>query len=258
MSSISSPPYQIRACTSFADFLACLEMQRTVWQFSDLDITPLRSFVITQQNGGFTLGAFAESDGRLLGFAHALAAFDEQQQPYYYSQMLAVAPELQNSGIGMQLKFAQRQWALARGLSLMVWTFDPVQSRNAYLNIVKLGGVVRKYKVNYYGNYSTSALHRGLDTDRVLAEWWLQSPRVSLAAAAGKVANPPDPVATIEVPWDMEALKAHNLEDARVWQQKIRTAFVQYLQEGLYCAGFVRGTAEMPSQYLFYPDKKPH
>ena len=131
---VSSPNYQIRDCESFADFAACIQMQREVWQFSDLDITPLRSFVITRNNGGFTLGAFAESDGRLLGFAHALAAFDETRTPFYYSQMLAVAPELHNSGIGMQLKFAQRQRALARGLPLMVWTFDPLQSRNAYLN----------------------------------------------------------------------------------------------------------------------------
>lgn len=254
MASTSSPAYQIRPCRSFDDFLACLEMQRTVWQFSDLDITPLRSFVITQQNGGFTLGAFAEDNGRLLGFAHALAAFDEQRQPYYYSQMLAVAPELQNSGIGMKLKFAQRAWALQHGLSLMVWTFDPVQSRNAYLNIVKLGAVVRKYKVNYYGNYSTSTLHRGLDTDRLLAEWWLASPRVQQAEALGSSENPPAPVATIEVPLEMEALKARDLDEARRWQEKIRTAFVQYLHDGLYCAGFVRGTAETPSQYLFYPD----
>lgn len=258
MTTIPSPSYQIRPCNNFADFLACIEMQREVWQFSDLDITPLRSFVITQQNGGFTLGAFAESDGRLLGFAHALAAFDTQRQPYYYSQMLAVAPELQNSGIGMKLKFAQRQWALERGLPLMVWTFDPVQSRNAYLNIVKLGAVVRKYKVNYYGNYSTSTLHRGLDTDRLLAEWWLESPRVALAETAGKSENPPDPVATIDVPLDMEAIKARDLEEARLWQENIRTRFVQYLQDGLYCAGFVRGTADVPSQYLFYPDQESH
>ena len=130
-----SPTYRLRACVSFEDFVACINMQREVWQFSDLDITPLRSFVITQQNGGFTLGAFAENDGRLLGFAHALAAFDEQRQPFYYSQMLAVAPELRNSGIGVALKLAQRQHALKRGIPLMVWTFDPLQSRNAYRSI---------------------------------------------------------------------------------------------------------------------------
>lgn len=258
MSSLSSSNYSIRDCASLEDFVACINMQREVWQFADVDIMPLRSFVISRNNGGFTLGAFAEGEGRLLGFAHALAAFDEQLRPFYYSQMLAVAPELRNSGIGMKLKLAQRQRALERGLPLMVWTFDPLQSRNAYLNIVKLGGVVRKYKVNYYGNYSSSTLHRGLDTDRLLVEWWVNAPRVNaIAEAAGTAENPPDPIATIEVPFEIEQMKTHDLEEARAWQQKIRTAFVAHLDAGLYCAGFIRGTAERPSQYLFFPDNDP-
>ena len=136
----------------------------------------------------------------------------------------------------------------------MVWTFDPLQSQNAYLNIVKLGGVVRQYKVSYYGNYSTSALHRGLDTDRLLVEWWVNSPRVNAIATAGKIENPPDPVATVEVPFDIEQMKTHNLKEARAWQHSIRRAFAEYLAAGLYCAGFARGTAHKPSQYLFYPD----
>ncbi|MBS1806892.1 MAG: GNAT family N-acetyltransferase [Acidobacteria bacterium] len=241
---------------SFENFIACIEMQREVWQFSDLDITPLRSFVITRNNGGFTLGAFAENDGRLLGFAHALAAFDDQRQAFYYSQMLAVAPELHNSGIGMALKLAQRQRAVERGIPLMVWTFDPLQSRNAHLNIIKLGGVVRTYKVNYYGRYSTSTLHRGLDTDRLLVEWWVSSPRVNAIATSGKIENPPNPIATVEVPFDIEQIKERNLEEACAWQLKIRNAFEQHLAAGLYCAGFVRGTAEQPSQYLFYEDQE--
>ncbi len=193
----------------------------------------------------------------LLGFAHALAAFDETRTPFYYSQMLAVTPELHNSGIGMKLKFAQRQRALTRGVALMVWTFDPLQSRNAYLNIVKLGGVVRQYKVDYYGNYSTSILHRGLDTDRLLIEWWVNSPQVSaIADNTGKPENPLVSTATIEVPFDIEQMKKHSLEEARKWQHKIRAAFAQHLGAGLYCAGFARGTADTPSQYLFYPDPK--
>lgn len=251
-----SPSYQIRDCLSLDDFAACINLQREVWQFSDLDITPLRSFVITRNSGGFTLGAFAESDGRLLGFAHALAAFDEERRPFYYSHMLAVAPELQNSGIGVELKFAQRRCALERGIPLMVWTFDPLQSRNAYLNIVKLGAVVRKYKVNYYGNQSTSALHRGLDTDRLLAEWWVGSARVSaIAEAAGKVETPTAPIASVEVPFDIEQIKTRDLDEARAWQLKIRSEFEQHLADGLYCADFVRGDADTPSRYLFFRDE---
>jgi predicted GNAT superfamily acetyltransferase len=251
-----SPSYQIRDCLSLEDFAACLNMQREVWQFSDLDVTPLRSFVITRNSGGFTLGAFAESDGKLLGFAHAQAAFDEQQQPFFYSQMLAVSPHLQNSGIGVELKVAQRRRAIERGIPLMVWTFDPLQSRNAYLNIVKLGAVVRKYKVNYYGNQSTSALHRGLDTDRLLAQWWVNSSRVTaIGEAAGKIETQARAVASVEVPFEIEQIKARSLDEARDWQLKIRAEFEQHLAAGLYCADFVRGNAEKPSQYLFFPDQ---
>ena len=238
------------------DFAACLNMQREVWQFADLDITPLRSFVITRNSGGFTLGAFDESDGRLLGFAHALAAFDERRQPFFYSQMLAVAPHLQNSGIGVALKFAQRRRAIERGVPLMVWTFDPLQSRNAYLNIVKLGAVVRKYKVTYYGNQSTSALHRGLDTDRLLAEWWVSSSRVAaIAEASGKSETQPQASASVAVPFEIEPIKSRSLDEARNWQLKMRAEFEQLLTAGLYCADFARGTAEKPSQYLFFKDK---
>ena len=252
----SSPSYQIRDCVTLEDFADCLNMQRDVWQFSDLDITPLRSFVITRNSGGFTLGAFAENDGRLLGFAHALAAFDEQRQPFFYSHMLAVAPHLQNSGIGLQLKFAQRQRAVERCVPLMVWTFDPLQSRNSYLNIVKLGAVVRKYKVNYYGNQSTSALHRGLDTDRLLAEWWVDSPRVrAIAESSGKVETQATASASVAVPFEIEQIKARSLDEARAWQLKIRAEFEQHLAAGLYCADFVRGTADTPSQYLFFKDE---
>ncbi len=256
MSLTYSPGHQIRDCASFEDYSACVDMQREVWQFSDLDITPPRSLVITKNSGGFTLGAFADEDGKMLGFAHALAAFDDRLQPYYYSHMLAVKPELQNSGIGMKLKFAQRQRALQLNVPLMVWTFDPLQSRNAYLNIVKLGGVVRKYKVNYYGHHSTSALHRGLDTDRLLIEWWVNSPRVrAIANHAEEDHMPSAPLAFVEIPFDIEQIKARHLAEAQEWQLKLRSAFQQYLSEGLYCAGFERGTPEKPSRYLFFQDK---
>src|SRR5262245_41481186 len=172
------PEFMIRQCVTLEEFDACLQMQRDVWQFSDLDVTPLRSFVITRRGGGFTLGAF-DASNKLLGFAHGLAAFDEKLRPYYYSQMLAVDPQFQNAGIGVRLKLAQRDHALKTGVPLLTWTFDPLQSRNGYLNLVKLGGVVRRYLVNYYGARSSSAFHRGLDTDRLFVEWWVRSPHVA-------------------------------------------------------------------------------
>ena len=255
MTSELKPEYTIRDCTSFDDFAACIKLQRSVWQFSDLDITPMRSFVITKHSGGQTVGAFDKS-GKLLGFAHMLPAFDEQLRPYFYSHMLAVEPEFRNAGLGVALKLAQRRRALERGVPLIIWTFDPLQSRNAYLNIVKLGGVVRSYRPNYYGNVSTSALHQGLDTDRLFIEWWVGSSRVQQADEQGKLMNTTAAEAAIEVPLDIEAIKSRNLEEARAWQLKIRAEFQRLLDEGLYCAGFERGTQTEPSRYLFYKDSR--
>lgn len=244
---------RIRQCLTFEDYSACIELQRTVWGFEDLDITPLRSFVITRRGGGFTLGAFDATE-RLVGFAHALPAFDNSNQPYYYSQMLAVLPEVRNEGTGARLKLAQRSYAIERGIPLIAWTFDPLQSRNAYLNLVKLGGLVRTYLPNYYGNTSTSALHRGLDTDRLFVEWWVKSEAVE-RSLSGEVRND-QPVAFVEVPRDVDKIKQSNLAEAREWQLKIRAEFQELLSRGLYCAGFIPGKDGAHSRYLFYQDNK--
>src|SRR5215510_1085146 len=203
-SDVIIPEYSIRQSQTLEEFEACVQMQRGVWEYSDIDVTPLRSYVATRYAGGFTLGAF-DASNKLMGMAHALPAFDEKLRPYYYSQMLAVEPRLQNAGIGVRLKLAQRDHAFKTGVPLITWTFDPLQSRNAYLNIVKLGGVVRTYYPNYYGNKSTSVFHRGLDTDRLFVEWWARSERVADALAGKR--NSAYPEATIEIPRDIEAIK---------------------------------------------------
>jgi predicted GNAT superfamily acetyltransferase len=243
--------YNVRECTSLEDYKSCIELQRRIWQYDNLDVTPLRSFVIVKRSGGFTLGAFEES-GRMVGFVHALAAFDENLKPYFYSNMLAVEPRSQNAGIGVRLKMAQREHAIKRGVTLMTWTFDPLQSRNAYLNIHKLGGVVRNYLVNYYGNQSTSALHRGLDTDRLFVEWWVNSERVAGALTGRGCLE--KPAAVVEVPRHIEEVKKRDLEEARRWQLKIRSEFQNHLAEGLYCAGFAPDSAGGNSRYFFYKD----
>jgi len=248
MTPTENPEYLIRQCTSIEDYTACLEMQRSVWGFEARDITPLRSFVITRRGGGFTLGAFDKS-GKLLGFVHSLPAFDEKLRPYYYSQMLAVDPALQNKGIGVKLKLAQREHALKTGIELMTWTFDPLQSRNAYFNLVKLGGVIRNYMVNYYGNQSTSVLHRGLDTDRVLIQWRMSSRRVIDAIGGQHCAEKVE--AVIEVPREIEAIKRRDLDEARNWQLRVRTEFQNRLGEGLYCVGFETDRMGGNSRYLF-------
>ena len=247
------PEYEIRLCESVGEFASCVEMQRIVWQFSEVDLTPVRSFVITAHSGGFTYGAFSTEDDQLLGFAHALPAFDRNNRPYIYSHMLAVLPEWQDAGIGLKLKLTQRDHARVSNLTPVKWTFDPLQSRNAYLNVVKLGGVVRQYFPNYYGNQSTSSLHRGLDTDRLFVEWWVQSQHVA-NALVGQV-RPDDAVAAVEIPYDIEAMKKRNMDAARAWQLKARAGFNKCLSDGLYCAGFEPGRDGGNSRYLFYPDE---
>jgi predicted GNAT superfamily acetyltransferase len=243
--------YIIRPCSTIEDFKACMQMQREIWQFADLDITPLRVFLYTRHNGGITLGAF-EKDGKLIGFSNALPAFDAHNRPYYYSQMTGVDKQKQNSGVGLQLKLAQRDFALKRGIPLIVWTFDPLQSRNAYLNIVKLGGVVRKYYVNHYGRLNASTLDRGLDTDRLSLEWWIRSERVTRA-----LAGQPDrdsPVATVAIPPETDKIEPRSLAEARRWQLEVRAAFLRRFAEGLYCTDFERGGGDAPSRYLFFKD----
>jgi predicted GNAT superfamily acetyltransferase len=249
-SDVIVPEYAIRQCEKLEEFEACVQMQRDVWEYSDLDMTPLRSYIVARYSGGFTLGAFDRSN-RLLGMAHALAAFDERLRPYYYSQMLAVEPRLQNAGVGVKLKLAQRDHAAKTGVPLMTWTFDPLQSRNAHLNIVKLGGVVRRYCANFYGANSSSVFHRGLDTDRLFIEWWVRSSRV--AGAVEGVRRSDKPEAFVEVPRDITAIKRRDMDEARHWQLRVREGFQKYLNEGLYCAGF-DASPETNSRYLFFKD----
>ncbi len=132
-------------------------------------------FVVARAVGGQIFGAW---DGeQLAGYALAIPGVRDGR-PYLHSHMLAVSPEYRNRGIGMQLKLAQREDALARGIDLMEWTFDPLQMKNAYFNIEKLGAIVRRYTPDFYGP-STSPLHGSLPTDRLHAEWWLKSKRVN-------------------------------------------------------------------------------
>ena len=158
---------------------------------------------------------------------------------------------MKNGGLGGGLKRGKGEFALRVGIPMDTWTFDPLQTRNAHLNINKLGCVIRKYKVNYYGNVSTSALHAGLDTDRLFAEWWVGSQRVADALAGKRNAGQPE--AVIEIPREIDELKKQDLAEARRWQLQLRSDFQNYLSEGLYCAGF-EANPNGNSRYLFFKD----
>ena len=149
------------------------------------------------------------------------------------------------------MKLAQRDHAFKTGVPLITWTFDPLQSRNAHLNIVKLGGVVRRYCANIYGANSSSVFHRGMDTDRLFIEWWMRSPRVADALEGVRRADKPE--AVVEVPRDIGAIKRRDMDEARRLQSKIREEFQKCLNEGLYCAGF-EADPKTNSRYLFFRD----
>ncbi|MGC1298576.1 MAG: GNAT family N-acetyltransferase [Alloacidobacterium sp.] len=201
MSSIFITPQErtvlIRACRGFEELDACVQLQVDVWGYSDGDVIPRRVFTVTQKIGGQVLGAFDVTDGgpgtyeSLIGFAMALPAVraGDGPQPYLHSHMLAVRPAYRNAGIGRRLKLAQREDAIVRGFRLMEWTFDPLEIKNSFLNIHRLGAIVRRYTSNFYG-VSSSRLQGGLPTDRLHAEWWMQSERVEAIVSGAPTAKP--------------------------------------------------------------------
>ena len=169
-------------------------------------MVPRRVFIVAQKIGGQVMGAFDTArpgagpqgePGSLVGFAMALPGISGGR-PYLHSHMLAVNPEYRNQGIGRRLKLFQREEALARGIGRMEWTFDPLEIKNSFLNIAKLGAVVRRYASNFYG-VTSSRLHGQIPTDRLYAEWWLESDWVC-SVLGGKPAAFPAIEQEISVP----------------------------------------------------------
>jgi len=192
---MTPPSIQTRKCTTLLEFHRCVELQKAVWGESDLETEPYVTFVVANQTGGQVLGAF---DGdTMIGFTMAVAGV-RNKIPYLHSHMTGVLPEYRDRKIGRALKLFQRDEALSRDIRLVEWTFDPFEVRNAHFNLNRLGAIVRTYIPNFYG-ITTSPLHRGLPTDRLLAEWHLDSKRV-IAAISGLSPEPSDAPALVHIP----------------------------------------------------------
>lgn len=201
-------------------------LQRTIWGYTDLDVESRALLVVTSHFAGQLLGAF--DGGKLIGVA--LAFFTASgSELRLHSHRAGVLQEYQNQGIGRMLKLAQRQDALDRGIKVIQWTFDPLQRRNAYFNLEKLGGIARRYIPNLYG-ITSSPLHGGLPTDRLLIEWDLESPRV-LQILRGKEPARSAEAIHIEVP-DLSIRKDPEL------QLKLRNQLVEKLSSGYAVTGF--------------------
>jgi predicted GNAT superfamily acetyltransferase len=227
----------IRKCETLAEMQACLALQKEVWKFSDAELVPVRMFVVANKIGGHVIGAF---EGReLIGFALAIPGV-RGGCAYLHSQMLAVRQQYRNGGMGRRIKLVQREEALARGFELMEWTFDPLEIKNAYLNIEKLGAIARRYNVNQYG-ITSSPLQGGLPSDRLVAEWWMKSRRVETVVGRGQRPNFECRL-SIDVPAEIYEWKAAAATRARALdvQSRNREQFSTAFAEGLAVLGYQR------------------
>jgi predicted GNAT superfamily acetyltransferase len=227
----------IRKCATLDEMQACFALQREVWGFSDGELVPVRLFVVAAKIGGQVIGAFDQ--GELVGFALAIPAM-RNGHLYLHSQMLAVRQQYRNAGLGRRLKLHQREEALGRGIELMEWTFDPLEIKNAYLNIEKLGAIARRYNVNQYG-ITSSPLQGGLPTDRLIAEWWMDSQRVRTVLASGRRPGSESKM-QIEVPAEVYEWKAAATTRAKAIavQDQNRERFIKAFGEGLSVLGYER------------------
>lgn len=178
----------VRALSGHDEFAEAVRLQKIVWGFEDLEVLPVRFFVVAARIGGQTLGAF---DGtRMAGFLVALPGMKRNSgMPYLHSHMLGVLSDYRNAGVGRMLKFAQREDAVARGIHLIEWSFDPFEVKNAYFNLELLGAIVRSYVPNMYG-ITASRLHGDLPTDRCIAEWWIVEQNRAKTQVAARVSLP--------------------------------------------------------------------
>lgn len=227
----------IRKCHNLDEMSACVTLQKEVWNFADTELVPLRMFVVAEKVGGQVIGAF---DGKeMVAFALSVPG-SRGGHSYLHSQMLAVRSQYRNAGLGRQIKLFQREDALARGFDLIEWTFDPLEIKNAYLNIERLGAIARRYHVNQYG-ITSSPLQGGLPSDRLVAEWWLKSNRVEGLLNETRKAEF-ETLKTISVPAEIYTWKAApaTRERAHEVQDCNRKDFLQAFSDGLAVLGYER------------------
>ena len=213
----------VRKICALKEYHACVELQREIWGEAELEIEPVTMFVVASLTGGQVLGAFAGE--KMVGYTLAVVGL-RQGVVYLHSHQTAVSAVYRNRGVGRMLKLFQRDEALGRGIRLVEWTFDPLELKNAHFNLNRLGAICRRYIPNLYG-VTTSPLHRGIETDRLVAEWWLDSPRVIAAVQdlAPSAANAP---AAIEVPAELEQWQQNDAQRVEAVQKRVREEFTQW------------------------------
>ena len=267
----------IQPLTTLQQFRQVEQLEAAIW--GAVDLVPVPILAVTVKRGAVLLGAY-EGD-RLVGFVFSLAAFRKGEgasSPSHWSHMLGVDPRLRGSGLGAELKLAQRDAVSKLGIDLIEWTYDPLQSVNAHLNFSKLGVIVEEYVENIYGE-STSTLHGGLPTDRFICQWWIDRPHVlrriapkairaiDKAAAEAPVINRTrtlgescapdgfeagrtDPRVRVEIPLDFPRMLAADVALAHQWRMETRAVFQHYLARGYRVVDFAHDRAVGKGQYL--------
>ena len=228
---------QLRKCTEVEEFRACVGLQKEVWGFADNELVPLRIFSLAPKIGGQVIGAWEGET--LVGFAFSIPG-TRNGHMYLHSHMLAVKAEYRNSGLGRRLKLFQREDAIAHGYELIEWTFDPLEIKNSYFNLERLGAMARRYNINQYG-ITSSPLQGFLPTDRLVAEWWLKSKRVK-ALLANQVPPAFEEKMRIRVPVEVPTWKADptTRQKAAEVQLRNREQFLKAFAMGLACLRFGR------------------
>jgi predicted GNAT superfamily acetyltransferase len=268
------PIITVRALESIPEFLQAEELQRQVWPGSDLDVVPLHMLTILAHNGGLVLGAFHGE--RMVGFLLGFLGTDEGQtnrpalaRLKHCSHMVGVLPEYRGQHVGYQLKLAQRDHVSVQGVRLITWTYDPLGSRNAHLNIAKLGAVCHLYQEAVYGDMR-DGLNAGLPSDRFQVDWWITSPRVkerlfgqraplvleSFTSAGAEILNPTtlggdglerpaeqwrkptSTLALVEIPTNFADLRNRDMELARAWRSQTRSLFEEVFGTGYWVTDF--------------------
>jgi len=276
---------EVRPLQALDDLHACENLQQRIWGFQDRSVVPHHLLRTSLINGGVLLGALSADE--IVGFVFSFPGYDRLTDRWKHcSLMCGVLPDRQYRGVGLQLKRAQREAVLAQGLDLITWTFDPLQSLNAYFNLTKLGAVVRRYERNIYGDIRDN-LNQGLETDRLTAEWWLASPRVERRMGDATVSQIGSPDAEspclnrvdwteegfpfnnevalahsdrrlrIEIPSHINAIKAHDLPLAQRWRSETREMFEHVFEQGYIAQALVTSERDGRPRSWYRLDRAP-
>ena len=271
------PSYAIRPLTTLDECRQVVSLEKRIWGYTDAeDVVPAPVLIVSIKRGGVLLGAFDAAD-EMAGFVYSIPGW-KGSRPTQWSHMLGVVPDAQSAGLGRRLKLAQREAALAMGIDLIEWTYDPLQALNAHLNFTKLGVIVEEYEENIYGE-SSSPLHRGGPTDRFVAEWHLNEPHVVRRAVEGSgplmrdasvmtapVVNPAKPGpwlepsqgelgydvrrVLVEIPTGFNDLQAAAPELALQWRMSTRRIFQAYFHRGYRAVDFFLSRESRRGHYL--------